>query len=223
MQQGSRESVPSASSFTGTVGEDPTIPPRPPKWAFPAGCHRVASPREVRLCLPTLMLPPPRVPTPRQHARGQGGVTQGGRHRSPHAPLPRKCPHSNQGSPSLTWGLRATGPGGLPVRGERDPGLPGQSLEGSRGGPAPLGEDFLSGPKGLMGKGIVLAKFALSSPAGQGFLDKGQSWTPTAPRPLPGAFPPFRSLPSGSLPVHLALKPFPSLPPAALRCGSALP
>lgn len=120
MQQGSRESVPSASSFTGTVGEDPTIPPRPPKWAFPAGCHRVASPREVRLCLPTLMLPPPRVPTPRQHARGQGGVTQGGRHRSPHAPLPRKCPHSNQGSPSLTWGLRATGPGGAPgERGER--------------------------------------------------------------------------------------------------------
>lgn len=89
--------------------------------------------------------------------------------------------------------------------GERNSGLPGQPLRGSRGGPAPLGEDFLSGPKGLMGKGIALAKFVLSPPAGQGFLDKGRSSTPTAPRPLPSAFPkpPLRVSPC------LALKAFP--------------
>lgn len=109
------------------------------------------------------------------------------------------------------WGLRTTKPGQLWQGREIPPPAPGQPPLAQRDLPW-LGEDFLSGPKGLMGKGPAMAKWGLSLyPQARDSWTKAGSWTPTAPRPLPSSRPP------GSLPVWIWPQiPSPPLPPAAL-------
>lgn len=97
------------------------------------------------------------------------------------------------------WGLRTTKPGQLWQGREIPPPAPGQPPLAQRDLPW-LGEDFLSGPKGLMGKGPAMAKWGLSLyPQARDSWTKAGSWTPTAPRPLPSSRPP------GSLPVWIDL------------------